>query len=509
MTASADGAGVAGIPPLRIRALHDAPLRPDGAYVLYWMVAARRAAHSFALDRAVGIARDLGKPLVVLEALRAGYPWASDRLHAFVLEGMKDNAAAFARAGVLYHPYVEPAPGDGRGLLAALAGGACAVVTDDFPTFFVPRMLSAAAGQVRVRFEAVDGNGLLPLRAAPRVFLTAVSFRRFLQQKLAEHLGRLPSPAPLDRRPLPTAPPLPEAVVRRWPPASPALLEADPDALRRLPIDHGVPPAPLRGGTTAAREALSLFVRRRLSRYLESRNHPDDDASSGLSPWLHFGHLGVHEAFRAIADAEDWTPARLAPRATGARAGWWGMRPDAEAFLDQLVTWRELGYNMAALRDDHARFASLPPWALATLAAHARDRREHLYDRPALEAAATGDPVWNAAQRQLLAEGRIHNYMRMLWGKHVISWSRTPEEAAETLVALNDRWALDGRDPNSYSGIFWCFGRYDRPWGPERPILGKVRYMSSASALRKLRVQEYLERHGGERRQARSRSRST
>ncbi|HET9595324.1 MAG TPA: deoxyribodipyrimidine photolyase, partial [Anaeromyxobacteraceae bacterium] len=293
---------------------------------------------------------------------------------------------------------------------------------------------------------------------------------------------------------------LPRPVLARWPAASPALLAGDPAALSALPIDHGVPPAALAGGSEAGRAALAGFVARKLARYAADRAHPDRDAASGLSPWLHFGHVSAHEVFRAVARAERWSPDALGSPRAGARQGFWGTSPSAEAFLDQLVTWRELGHNLSSKREDHASYRSLPPWALATLSKHARDPRPALYDRPALEEARTADPLWNAAQRQLRVEGRIHNSLRMLWGKAVIAWTRAPEEAAEILVALNDRWALDGRDPSSYSGIFWCFGRYDRPWGPERPIYGTVRYMSSASAARKLRLRAWLARFGeGER----------
>jgi deoxyribodipyrimidine photo-lyase len=184
----------------------------------------------------------------------------------------------------------------------------------------------------------------------------------------------------------------------------------------------------------------------------------------------------------------------VAPKATGSRAGWWRMSSPAESFLDELITWRELGYNRCFLDPDHEDYDTLPPWALATLAEHAADERPHLYTLEQLQAAETHDEVWNAAQRQLVREGRMHNYLRMLWGKKILEWSPSPREALEVLVELNNRFALDGRNPNSYSGIFWCLGRYDRPWGPERPIFGKVRYMSSDNTRRKLRLSAYLER---------------
>ena len=159
------------------------------------------------------------------------------------------------------------------------------------------------------------------------------------------------------------------------------------------------------------------------------------------------------------------------------------------------MTWRELGLNFAGKREDAESYDALPPWARVTLEKHADDPRPYLYSPDALEQARTHDPLWNAAQVQLVREGRIHNYLRMVWGKKILEWSPSPRVALETMLGLNNRWALDGRDPNSTSGIFWCLGRYDRPWGPERPIFGTVRFMSSANTRRKLRVKGYLARY--------------
>jgi deoxyribodipyrimidine photo-lyase len=488
--------GLVGVPASRVRACNNAPLRADGEYVLYWMIAARRTGWSFALQRAVERAHGLRKPLVVLEALRAGYTWASERLHAFVIEGMADNARAFAGQPVTYLPYVEPQPGAGKGMLEALAARACAVVTDHTPVFFLPRMVAATARRLPVLLEAVDGNGLLPLAATEAVFPTAFAFRRFLQGVLPAHLEDAPAPDPLAGVRLPRLTALPEEVARRWPPAPTALLEGDPGALATLPVDHRVGRVPkVRGGRRAGLETLTRFVNERLALYDEVRNQPERDGTSGLSPYLHFGHISPHEVFAAVAKREGWTLEDLASKASGRRTGWWGMSAPAEAFLDQLVTWRELGFNFASKRDDGERYESLPPWARATLEKHARDRRPNLYTIEQLEEAATHDRLWNAAQVQLLREGRIHNYLRMLWGKKVLEWSPSPRHALEVMLELNNRYALDGRDPNSTSGICWCLGRYDRPWGPERPIFGTVRYMSSENTVRKLRVADYIAHH--------------
>jgi deoxyribodipyrimidine photo-lyase len=190
-----------------------------------------------------------------------------------------------------------------------------------------------------------------------------------------------------------------------------------------------------------------------------------------------------------------WTPSRLgAP--TGSRAGWWGLSAPVEALLDELVTWRELAQHSAARQPDWDRYETLPDWARLTLAEHAEDPRPTRYSPAQLEAAATHDPLWNAAQRELVREGRMHNYMRMLWGKKVLEWCASPEEAFALLLHLNDKYALDGRDPSSVAGVSWIFGRFDRAWGPERPIFGKIRYMSSDNTARKLEVKAYLRRYG-------------
>lgn len=475
------------VPSLRIRSTNDAPISGSGEYVLYWMTAFRRTQDNFALDRAIEHARALRSPLVVLEPVRAGYAWASPRFHRLVIEGMQDNLHAFQGTAVHYYPYVEPQVGEGSGLLESLARRASVVVTDDWPCFFHPHMISAAAERLVVRLEAVDSCGLLPLAAAHRLFPMAHGFRRFLLQNLEPHLAHRPRRSPLSRLKLPAAPRL-EAIERRWPPAQ---LDDPAELVASLPIDRRVGPVPsVRGGGRSAQRALTSFVRQRLERYAQDRNHPDRDATSGLSPWLHFGHLSPHRVLAELEAAEPHPERLFSP--AGEQA--WGLGASASAFFDQLVTWRELGFNFCSRRRDYDRYASLPDWAKETLAAHASDRRPQLYRLEQLEAAETHDPVWNAAQRQLLFEGRIHNYLRMLWGKkEILQWTRSPEEALSVMIALNDRWALDGRDPNSYAGIFWVLGRYDRPW-PERAIFGQVRAMTSESARRKLSMKEYLRR---------------
>lgn len=481
------------VSPDRVRLLHDAPIRSGGRLVLYWMTAARRSTYSHALQRSVAWARQLRRPLVVLEPLTLDTRRASDRLHRFTLQGMADNQAAFRDSPVVYWPHVETEPGESAALVAALAAHAALVVLDDHPSS--PGFGGAAEfpfGQ-GVRVEAVDSNGLIPMRAVDRAYARAVDFRRFVQRTLPVSFEP-PLVDPVAGADLEAGVDLPEGLLsRHHGDANRALLAVD---VRDLRIDHDIAPAPLVGGPDAGRRRLLTFVSEDLCRYAESSRQLHPAVQSGLSPYLSFGHVSAHEIFASVADNERWSPLRTAEDARGRRAGWWGMSEGAEAFLDQLVVWREIGFNAATWLPDHDRYESLPAWAQETLADHVDDVRPAVYDLETLAAGRTHDALWNAAQRQLVEEGAMPGYLRMLWGKKVLRWSPDPRQALHTLVELNDRHALAGRDPNAISGIFWVFGRYDRPWFPERPVLGRVRYMSTRSAMRKLRgVRDYIERY--------------
>ena len=468
-----------------------------GRFVLYWMVGARRLTWNPALDHAVTLARQLNCGLLVFEPLRIDYPWASARFHTFVLQGMVDNAAAAAGvAGVTYFPYVEPTHGASRGLLEALAADAAVAVTDDVPGFFQSRMVERVAPRLPCPVEVVDGWGVAPMRASGQAFPTAFAFRRYLQAQLASFLPYRPASDPFATPLTAAAPSLPSAVATRWPAFD---VRQDVTAyVRGLAIDQSVGAVDdLRGGPRAAAARLARFITHGLPRYVDDRNDPDAAVTSGLSPSLHFGHLSAHEVFHAVMQREGWLGA--VPRGgRGARAGWWGVSPEAEGFLDQLVTWRELGANACTYLPAYDTYGSLPSWARATLEKHADDVRDPSYTLAELDAATTYDSIWNAAQRELRQDGRLHNYLRMLWGKKILQWTRSPEEALAVMIELNNKYALDGRDPNSYSGIFWTLGRYDRPWGPEREIFGTIRYMSSDNTARKVKLKGYLERYAAQ-----------
>ncbi|MBO38599.1 MAG: deoxyribodipyrimidine photolyase [Rhodospirillaceae bacterium] len=467
----------------------------DGEYVLYWMAFNRRPENNFSLQIAVDKAIALNKPLLILETLWLDYPNASARFHKFVLDGMKDNERAFRKSSVTYIGYVERDVALRERLLQKLASNACLVVTDAFPCEHMETLIKELNRLTSVSILAVDSNGILPVMVPEKAFTTAYSFRRYLQKNLHEHLLCFPRITPCSGQVLPKAPDVSSLGLTAWGcvDGNSSIISAN---LKSLPINHAVPPATLSGGRRAGLEILKEFVSFKLRNYASQRNSIDECSASGLSPYLHFGHISSHDIFTAVMQKVGWTPACLHhDNVSGKRLGWWGLDEDVESFLDQLITWREIGFNAAYKLNNFDKYESLPVWAKTTLADHELDLRTHLYQIHELENAETHDEIWNAAQRQLVKEGRMHNYLRMLWGKKVLEWSRSSQEALERLIYLNNKYALDGNNPNSYSGIFWCFGRYDRAWGPERPIFGKVRYMTSKNTARKLRLAEYLSRY--------------
>ena len=482
------------VPILRIRYVNEASIKPAGEWVLYWMTAFRRTSYNFALDRSIELAKQLDRPLLILEALRLRYRWASDRMHQFVIQGMLDNQTELQSKGVTYFPYVELKQGTGSGLVYELARRACAVVTDDYPCFFHPRMIQLSGRKTPVHFEAIDSNCLMPLDFADRTFTVAHSYRRWMQKELPAHLQEVPKAKPFSRskfKPLNNKSLQP--IFERWPVADlESLLK--PDGLSKLAIDHDVLPAPLKGGSDEAERMLKLFLNSRLNSYDEDRNEPDELGSSELSPYLHFGHISAHKIFETLMQKENWDWSKV-KTPNGKVNGFWGVSESAEAFLDQLCTWREIGFNMCWRKPKtFDKLRSLPDWTQKTIREHASDEREYVYSLEQFEKAKTHDEIWNAAQRQLVREGRIHNYLRMLWGKKILHWTANIQEAMEIMIHLNNKYALDGRDPNSYSGIFWVLGRYDRAWGPERPIFGKIRYMTSENTAKKHKLKQYLKR---------------
>lgn len=432
-------------------------------YVLYWIQSTQRAHDNFALNFAIERGDELGLPVVAYFSLRPDYPWASDRFHAFMLEGVLDMATGLAAKGVTFVPFIDtrlPGPDvEHHDVLRRLASRAALVVTDWFPTFIMPRQIRNLRRAVDCPVVAVDSATVIPAQRLGRAFSGARHIRPVLMKELEDWLLPVENPEPRNRR-APTLDLEPTTVTA----VTIAALVAS------APIDHTVPPARgWTGGSGAAARRLAWWTEHGLPRY-EERNDPNVDATSKMSPWLHFGHESPHRILLAAKAA--------------------GPRPQYEKFLDELLVWRELAFNFCTHDAKHRTVEAIPPWARKELADHDADPRT-VYDLATLEAAATGDELWNACQRAYLRDGWMHNYLRMLWGKSVIGWSRDAAAALAALEHLNNRWALDGRDPNSYAGVLWCFGKFDRPFY-RRPVFGTVRYMSLKAAKTKFDVPRYI-----------------
>lgn len=474
----------------RLRRVNDHELVADREYVLYWMQMYRRLDHNHALDYALAWATQLKKPLVVYEGLKLGYPWASRRLHRFILEGMRDNAATAKKWGLNYWPFVETPDNTGRGLMRTLSERACLVVTDDFPCFIAPAQTAALAAKTDTLVVAVDGNSIVPLSLLGEAVKAAAHLRPRLHRAFADAWAHRAAAVPKFTR----------AVLKKVEAPFPTWETVDLESfVNGLPIDASVAPVANRtGGSVAARTQLAGFLRHRLKGYAEKRSEPaspEEGHGSGLSPYLHFGHISIEEVVAGVlATVGDWSPANLSSAHRGKREGFYCDNADVNSFLDEAITWRDVGFQWHFhRREDTVRLErALPEWAWTTLRKHATDRREPSYTLEEFETAATHDPLWNAAQCELVKTGVIHNYLRMLWGKKVIEWTDSPEEAYRILVHLNNKYALDGRNPNSYSGILWCFGLFDRPWPPERKVFGSVRYMSSDNTAKKFDLDGYF-----------------
>lgn len=444
----------------RVTQLNHAHENTKGRYVLHWMQMFKRASHNYALNFAIQMANERRMPLVVYEGVKFDYPWASDRFHTFILEGVAEKQLEFSERGIRYVFYLQRNKRDPKNTVARLARQAALLVTDDYPCFITPNH-NARIARLNLPVYAVDANGMAPLSAFPKEEYAAYTIRPKINRLLPDLPRTIVTPHLNVQKP----------TLDVDCPETPALNIAD--LVSQCDIDHSVPPSNLyRGGTSAGRKRLRHFVRNILPHYHETRNEPSIDGTSRLSPYLHFGFLSIQEIVNAVERANAPKPAK-------------------DAFLEQAIVRRELSFNLTRHNPNYDSLKSLPAWALQTMRDHADDPRPELLDEDKIEAAETYDELWNAAQRELVSTGLLHNYVRMLWGKRVIEWQRSYETAFELLVHLNNKYALDGRDPNSYAGILWCFGKHDRPW-PEREIFGTLRYMSSKSMARKFRAGDYI-----------------
>ena len=431
----------------------------DGECVLYWMQRTQRGLDNPALDVAVDAANALRKPVVVFFAPVPFYPHGNLRHYRFLTQGIPDIAVALAKrnVGFVLRRYPE------HSLLSFCDEVKPAlVIADENPLREPERWRRKATEKLKVPFWTVDADVIVPSKLLQKAQYAAHIIRPRLQAHLKTYLVQ---------------PGNPRARIA-WKKA-PKLHSLDPkcDITEGWNLDGRVSPAAeWRGGTVEAVRLLNEFVGKKLTDYRIWRNRPEADSTSRLSPYLHFGHISPITVALAVQNADV---------------------PDADkrAFLNQIIVWRELAVNLVRFNPDYDNFECAEPWAHRTLAKHARDTRPVIYSERELEDAETHDPLWNAAQMQMVSTGWMHNYMRMYWAKKILEWSHTPADAYRIAVRLNDKYELDGRDPNGYAGIAWAIvGKFDRPWF-ERSIFGQIRYMSAMSTGRKFDSKRYVQQN--------------
>ena len=440
----------------RIRLLNDKGLA-ERSFVLYWMQRSQRAECNHALEYAVRQANLLLKPLVVFFGVTGDFPEANERHYRFMLEGLKETREALEKRNILMViGNVSPEAG-----ALELSASAALVVTDRGCLRIERAWREALGREASCRVVQVETDAVVPVQ-------TVSSKEEYAAATLRPKIHRL-----LDTYTVP----LHEEEVHfsslglSLPFARLDIRDVDA-ALKLINMDRSVKPVQTRGGTSRAKLLLQDFITSKLPQYPALKNDPGLDVSSGLSPYLHFGQISPLYVALALRDAP------VEPR---------------EDFLEELLVRRELAMNFALFNNHYDSFDALPAWAKATLDKHRADKRPYQYSPEELENSRTHDPYWNAAQTEMVLSAKMNGYMRMYWGKKLLEWGRTPEEAFRTALFLNNRWSLDGRDPNGFAGIAWCFGKHDRPW-KEREIFGMVRYMNAGGLDRKFDMKRYLEK---------------
>jgi deoxyribodipyrimidine photo-lyase len=430
-----------------------------GRYVLYWMQQSQRASGNPALEYAIQVANRTDLPVLVAFGLMDDYPEANLRHYRFMLEGLREVEECLARRRIrLVVRRGVPAE-----VALALATDAALLVCDRGYLRHQKGWRAEVAERAPCAVIEVEGDVVVPVEAASRkAEVAARTLRPKLYRVWDDYLT-----------------PLEDGTVQASSLGLPIESEVDLSdldrVLRRLKLDRSVGPVRrFRGGTGEARRHLEEFLQAKLDGYADGRSEPAAFQCSLLSPYLHFGQISPVEIALAVRDARQ------------------GANEDRASYLEELIVRRELAANFVNFEPDYDSYDCLPEWARATLADHRADRREHTYTQDQLAAAETHDRYWNAAMREMIHTGFMHNYMRMYWAKKILEWSPDPQAAFDTALSLNNGYFLDGRDANSYANVAWTFGLHDRPWF-ERPVFGKVRYMNANGLERKFDMAAYLD----------------
>jgi photolyase PhrII len=448
----------------RTRLVVERPVNRAGRYLLYWMRTAMRAVENPALDVALVLAQQHNLPLLVYQGLSQRYPYANDRHHLFIMQGARDVAEELRARGINYVLHLERPNASGP-YLRQLADNAAWVVTEEMPVDPLRRWTHQLATHITAPVCAVDTACIVPMSVVGQAYDRAFAFRRATHRQYAQRVPQAWEDVPVpDQWRLPELPELPFTPVD--------LANEDfATLLADCEIDHSIGPVPdTIGGSRAGYARWNAFVQRGLNGYARKRNNPVLDGASRMSAYLHYGMVSPFQLARTCHEVGN--------------AG-------AEKYLDELLIWREMAYVFCFYRSDHARFSALPAWARETLDQHARDSRPARFSWETLARGETGEALWDAAQKSLLIHGELHNNVRMTWGKALLNWRPDPRDALRTIIDLNHRYALDGRDPASYGGILWCLGQFDRPFPPAQPVLGTVRGRSLASHAERMNVDAY------------------
>jgi deoxyribodipyrimidine photo-lyase len=443
------------IQPERTKILNDKQVR-DGQYVLYWMQAAQRAEYNHALEYAIRTADKLRKPVIVFFGITEGWPEANQRHYHFMLEGLQEVRMALEARGIqMVIDHQSPDSG-----VRDLAHAAASVVVDAGHLRVQREWRARVAERIECVLCEVETNLIVPVEeASSKEDFSAGTFRPRITKKLHHYL------VPLDHRE-----PKLDSLGMKFPAFD---IDDIDEILSTLKIDRSVAKVDaFRGGTSEAKRHLSDFLHKKLDSFAKLRNDPTADYVSHMSPYLHFGQISpLYIALQVQKTSSE----------------------GKDAFLEELIVRRELSHNFVFYNDHYDTFASLPPWAHRTLNFHSRDKREYVYSLEQFENTQTHDPYWNAAQKEMVLTGKMHGYMRMYWGKKILEWSKNPRTGFKIALHLNNKYELDGRDPNAFAGVAWCFGKHDRAWA-ERPVFGKVRYMNAAGLKRKFDADAYVKK---------------